>query len=106
MVLAITCSFSVAESRREDVRAMLIGAICCNIAWGIVDAVMYLMAGLTARAHSLRMLRELRKANDAAEARRIVSDELLPVAGSALEPSELDQIAIRLRERPGDLPSI
>ena len=46
MVLTFTGSLSVAHAGREDVRAMLIGALGCNIAWGIIDAVLHLMARL------------------------------------------------------------
>ena len=38
MVLTFTGSLSVAEAGREDVRTMLIGALGCNLAWGIIDA--------------------------------------------------------------------
>ena len=47
MALTITGSLSAATSGRQEVRTMLIGALGCNLAWGIVDAVMYLMATLT-----------------------------------------------------------
>ncbi len=44
MVLSFTCSFSVATERgRADVRNMLVAALGCNLAWGIIDAVFYLM---------------------------------------------------------------
>ena len=44
MVLTFTGSLSVATADRAETRAMLIGAIGCNIAWGLIDAIMYLMA--------------------------------------------------------------
>ena len=40
MVLTFTGSLSVAEADRGEVRTMLIGALGCNIAWGIIDAVL------------------------------------------------------------------
>src|SRR5204862_345440 len=43
MVLTFTGALSVAEAGREDVRTMLIGALGCNLAWGIIDGVLYLM---------------------------------------------------------------
>ena len=43
MVLTFTGSLSAASSGRSEVRTMLIGAIGCNLAWGIVDAIMYLL---------------------------------------------------------------
>ena len=33
-----TGSLSVAEAGRDDVRAMFVGALGCNLAWGIIDA--------------------------------------------------------------------
>ena len=46
MVLTFTGSLSVAEAGREDVRTMLAGALGCNLAWGMIDAVFYLMGCL------------------------------------------------------------
>ena len=46
MVLTFTGSLSVAEAGRDDVRTMLIGALGCNLAWGIIDGVLYLMGCL------------------------------------------------------------
>jgi hypothetical protein len=40
MALTWTGSLSVAEAGREDVRTRLIGTLGCNLAWGIIDAIM------------------------------------------------------------------
>ena len=50
MVLTFTGSLSAAESGRAEVRVMLVGALGCNLAWGLIDAIMYLMATLSERA--------------------------------------------------------
>ena len=47
MVLTFTGSLSVAKPGRDDVRTMLIGALGCNIAWGIIDGILYLMSRLS-----------------------------------------------------------
>ena len=47
MVLTYTCSFSVAGAGREEVRTMLVGALGCNLAWGLIDAVFYLMGNFS-----------------------------------------------------------
>ena len=54
MVLTFTGSLSVAEAGREDVRTMLIGALGCNLAWGIIDAILYLMGCLAEKERGLR----------------------------------------------------
>ena len=57
MVLTFTGSLSVAEAGREDIRAMLIGALGCNLAWGIIDGILYLMGCLAEKGRSLATLR-------------------------------------------------
>ncbi len=46
MVLAITCSFSIAEADRRSIHTMLVAALGCNLAWGLIDAVFHLIAHL------------------------------------------------------------
>src|SRR5215470_13510245 len=53
MVLTFTGSLSIAEAGRDDIRAMLIGALGCNLAWGIIDGVLYLMGCLADRGRNL-----------------------------------------------------
>src|SRR5215204_5800644 len=62
MVLTFTGSLSVAEAGHEDVRTMLIGALGCNLAWGVIDAVLYLMGCLSERAQGIRTVLAVRKA--------------------------------------------
>src|SRR3954471_12605246 len=76
MVLTFTGSLSVAEAGREDVRTMLIGALGCNLAWGIIDAVLYLMGCLAEKGRGLLAFRAARKATDPGEAQRLVADAL------------------------------
>ncbi len=43
MALTFIGAISVAESGRAQIREMFIAALGCNLAWGLVDAVMYLV---------------------------------------------------------------
>src|SRR5436305_15085333 len=73
MVLTFTGSLSIAEAGRDDIRAMLIGALGCNIAWGIIDGVLYLMACLADRSHDLKTYRAVRQASDPARAQQLLA---------------------------------
>jgi hypothetical protein len=64
MVLTFTGSLSVYEAGREDIRTMLAAAVGCNLAWGIIDAVFYLMGCLAEKSHGLLTLRAVREATD------------------------------------------
>jgi len=96
MALTFTGSLSVATADRNEVRSMLIGALGCNIAWGVVDAVMYLLAILTERGRNLAILKEVRSSSDPAQARTLIADALPPVVASMMDPAELDSIRSRL----------
>jgi VIT1/CCC1 family predicted Fe2+/Mn2+ transporter len=100
MVLTFTGSLSVAEAGREDIRTMLVGALGCNVAWGLIDAVFYLMAALAEKSHRLLMLRAVREATDPQSAQRLIADALPPVVASVLDPAELEAMHVRLKQLP------
>ena len=66
MALSFTGALSVAESGREELREMFIAALGCNLAWGFVDGVMYLIRTVVDRGRSLTLMRSVRDAADAA----------------------------------------
>ena len=43
MAVTIVGSLSIATAGQDEVRTVLIAALGCNLAWGLVDAVMYLV---------------------------------------------------------------
>jgi VIT family len=100
MVLTFTGSLSIAEAGREDVRTMLIGALGCNVAWGIIDAMLFLMGRLAGRSQGLATYLAVRKATDPQKAQRLVADALPPVVASIMEPAELETIRRRLMQLP------
>ena len=100
MVLTFTGSLSVAEANRTDIRTMLIGALGCNIAWGIIDGVLYLMGTLADKGRNLVTLRAVRKATDPRKAQRLIADALPAILVSVLKPEELDSMHQRLQQLP------
>lgn len=96
MVLSFACAISVAEAGRDDLRAMLIGAIGCNLAWGIIDAAFYLISCLTEQGRNAIILRNVRRATTPAQAWQIIADGLPLVVAGALSSAEF---------QPGPAPS-
>jgi hypothetical protein len=92
MVLTFTCSISAADPGREGVRTMLFGALGCNLAWGVIDAIMYLMACLAERGQDLATLRAVRGAASALEGQRILADALPSPIAAALRPDQLETV--------------
>lgn len=100
MVLTFTGSLSVAEAGREDIRTMLIGALGCNIAWGIIDAVLYLMGTLAEKGNNLKALTAIRIAKDPQKAQRLILNLLPAPVASVIQPQELEALHGRLQQLP------
>jgi len=100
MVLTFTGSLSVAEAGRDDIRAMLIGALGCNLAWGIIDGILYLMGCLAEKGRNLMTFHAVRRASDPQEAQRLLADALPPTIASVLQPAEYDAVRQRLKALP------
>jgi hypothetical protein len=100
MVLTFTGSLSVAEAGRDDVRTMLIGALGCNLAWGIIDGVLYLMGALAEKGRNLMTYRAIRNAGETGKAQLLVAEALPPIIASILRPAEFESILQRLTKLP------
>ena len=61
MAVTIVGSLSVATAGRGDVREILAAALGCNLAWGLVDAVMYLVRAATERTRRRALARADRR---------------------------------------------
>jgi hypothetical protein len=100
MVLTITGSLSVAEVGREDVRTMLISALGCNVAWALIDGVMYLMGCLASRAEGIRTVLAVRRAAHPEEAHRLIASALPPLVAPVFQPAELERARLHLIRLP------
>jgi VIT1/CCC1 family predicted Fe2+/Mn2+ transporter len=103
MVLTVTCSLSVAQAGRSEIRTMFLGAFGCNLAWGIIDAVMYLMGCLADNARAMRTLRAVQNTADPQKGQRLIASSLPAAASSTLGPSELERIRQYLIRLPAPL---
>jgi hypothetical protein len=103
MVLTFTGSLSVATAGHAEVRDMLVGALGCNLAWGVIDALLYLMGCLAEKGRGLATLHGVRGARDPRAAQLLIAGALPPLVASILEPAQLEamrQSLIRLPEPP------
>jgi hypothetical protein len=100
MVLTFTGALSAAESGRAEIRAMLVGAIGCNLAWGLIDAIMYLMGCLTDRAQRANTVRSVRGAATPEAGRRLIAEAIPPAVAAALPEDALEKVRLHLGSLP------
>jgi VIT1/CCC1 family predicted Fe2+/Mn2+ transporter len=101
MVLTFTASFNAAESGRVEVRMMLIAALGCNLAWGLIDAAMYLLSTRGERAFAARTLAEVRDAQSPEAARSVIAEALPDVIRPALDAEDFERIRQHVTSLPG-----
>jgi len=95
MVLTFTGSFRAAGADHDSVGRMLAAALGCNMAWGVIDAVMYLLAALSQRGHNLTLLREVQAAQPA-RGRRLIGDAMSDDVAAVLTDADFESIRTRL----------
>lgn len=76
MAMSFSGTLSVATAGQQDVHMMMLGALGCNLAWGLTDGVMFLVAAVTEERRKASLLVRLHNARDNAEADRLIADEL------------------------------
>jgi VIT1/CCC1 family predicted Fe2+/Mn2+ transporter len=107
MTLTFTLTFAVETADRLQVRTMLIGALGCNLAWGIIDAGVYLITRINTESRKVAAVRAIREAANGSAARQILADSFNPALASALSNEQVESMRQNLRQmseplkRPG-----
>jgi hypothetical protein len=101
LTFTLAAGIMVREEGREGARELLIATIGCNVAWGIIDAALYVLGEVFDRGRRRRLMRTVQEAPDVGSAVSHVAgelDELLAAVTDAAERGALYQkIAARLR---------
>lgn len=100
MVLTFTGAISAASSGQQEVRELLWAALGCNAAWGLVDAIMYLMNTLLERGHGFKVIKKITQSENDETSREIIKGEIQPLLSALLKNDELDQLSVRLKQLP------
>jgi len=103
MAMTFIGSLNAASDGREAVRTMMLAALGCNLAWGLTDAVMYIVATLTERTRSRTLLAQLRSLQDPVAGRALLADVLPPGVAAVSGSDGLEALRRRLIEAPDNL---
>jgi VIT1/CCC1 family predicted Fe2+/Mn2+ transporter len=101
MVLSFTSSLRAADVIHENVHEMLLGALGCNLAWGIIDALMYLMNIAAERGREDFTARKLRTASTPSETYNLLREALPDSFSRALSDADLDQVRTSILKEIG-----
>jgi VIT1/CCC1 family predicted Fe2+/Mn2+ transporter len=108
MVLTITLTAELTlHDGGASVRELMVAAIGCNVAWGIIDGGMYVMAALLERARRAKTLRAVQQAPDEASGLAVVAG-VLDDTLVGLQPeqtrsrlyADVREMALRVKPQP------
>ncbi len=76
LIMALTFTLGAGLlMQREDIRDLVVAMIGCNVAWGIIDAALYLIGSLFNRNRRINFVRKFRRAADERQAMLAIREE-------------------------------
>src|SRR6478672_642607 len=94
MVLTVTLTAGLTvDEGRAGVRQLLFAAIGCNVAWGIIDAVMYIMNCVTVRSGKVRLVQAVQAAPNEKSAVALIQKGTEPELQEMLEPADAENFS-------------
>jgi len=104
MTMTFTGTLSVVDAGRDDVRAMLVGALGCNIAWGIIDGIIYLMYRRAECSAARTLYDGIASHDDHEAARREIAGAIPAPISDVITPQELESLRQRVSALPAPTP--
>jgi VIT1/CCC1 family predicted Fe2+/Mn2+ transporter len=93
MVLSVTLTVGLtAQGGEEGIHELLYAALGCNVAWGIIDGVMYVMSCVVQRAERDRVIRVMQEAPDQNGALQALRDALEPRLAPLAAPEDREAL--------------
>ncbi|HJS36767.1 MAG TPA: hypothetical protein VJ789_01410 [Burkholderiales bacterium] len=92
MAISVTAAAEITLGAEVNVRELMLAALGCNLAWGLIDAVIYLLQLQFERHRVHRMVLELRELESEDAFRARVAAEVPPLVAQAMTPDSYSHI--------------
>nr|WP_254357404.1 VIT1/CCC1 transporter family protein [Paraburkholderia sp. CNPSo 3281] len=96
MALTFVGAVKAVTAGEDEGYKMFFAALGCNLAWGLADAVMYLVRTLADRGQRLKLAQTVKREQDQAVAVRVLRDALPEKLEPLVEDADLERIRARL----------
>jgi len=100
MALTLTGALNVTEATQQETRTLFVATLACNVAWGFVDAVMYVLNQVLGRGRSLLLDRAFQQGRHPSELRAVLAEVLPEPLVDDLTADRLDSLRRRVAAYP------
>jgi len=100
MALTLTGALNVTSATEQETRALFVSTLACNVAWGFVDSVMYVLNEVLGRKRHLLLERALREGSDPAELRALLTEVLPEPLVEGLSTANLETVRRSVAAQP------
>ena len=100
MVLTFTGTISASNAGKQEVKELIWAALGCNLAWGLVDAIMFTMDTLIGRARNIMQLNKIKDSIPGDSSREIIRSSISPLHSELMEDAEIDRLYARIKQLP------
>ncbi len=106
LTFTLGAGLTIQEEGSEGARQLLIATIGCNIAWGVIDGVFFVLGQVFERGRRRRVLQLVRGATSDVDAKALIAGELDDVIEKVMSPGERQELYARIvgKVRTGDIP--
>jgi hypothetical protein len=99
LTFTLSADLIIQEQGREAARQMLIGILGCNLAWGLIDGVLYVLDRAFERGRLRRIGYEVRATPSPLRARELVAAELDELLGPLTDAQQRDSLYAAIVQR-------
>jgi hypothetical protein len=106
LTFTLGAGLTIQEEGAEGARELLIATVGCNIAWGVIDGIFYVLGQLFERGRRRRVVQLVRGATRDTDAAALVAGELDDVIEKVMTPDERQRLYGRIvaQVRSGEIP--
>jgi VIT1/CCC1 family predicted Fe2+/Mn2+ transporter len=104
LTFTLGAAIVVQDEGREGARELLVAALGCNLAWGLIDACFYLITATFEREQFRRLGRRVREVASEDDAADLLATRFDEVLAPALEPDERHALYARLARKARSQP--
>jgi hypothetical protein len=98
LTFTLGAGLTIQEEGREGARQLLIATIGCNIAWGVIDGVFFLLGELFERGRLRRLVHRIHETRGGDAAHALIAEELDPVLAAVTGEDERRRLYVRVAD--------